>query len=125
MADDEHVYKAGIDGSLMPERKVLTPEEDRAMFDLAKNMKVCGHCKYFELAEGQARMKMLKFLETLVHEHSWQVKHLAAHPEHLGLCGAADSGAGNEHTLTGMLHKACDQYRENRGLITLRKKGEF
>ena len=133
MADDDPkdlstvIYKTQPDGSLTPSqpKTVMTPQEEQEMFQLAMNDKVCGQCKYFEHAEGQARMKALRFLKTLTKEHGWQVRHLASNPEHLGLCGAADSGGGNNHTLTGALHKSCDQFRPNNGLISLRKKGVF
>lgn len=118
-------YEMDSHGGLALERPPLTIAEERELRDLASNHAVCGHCKYFEHDEGQARMTMLRFLETLTEDQGWQVRHLATNPEHLGMCGAYDSGSGGDHTLTGMLHKACDQFRPNKGLISLRKKGKF
>lgn len=85
--------------------------------------RVCGSCKYFEKAEGQRLMKAQKFVERLVREEHWQVKYLASPLNDLGICGAHSSGRdGAEETITGRMHAACDQYREDRGLVTIRRK---
>ena len=75
--------------------------------------RVCGECKYFSLREGQRLMEAQSFVETLVKEHKWKVRHLGAPPEVLGDCGAHRSGsAGDETMLTGPLHVGCDQWRK-------------
>ena len=72
----------------------------------------CGECRYFSLAQGQALMQGQRFLERLVREDSWQVKHLASPVNQLGVCGAHTSGnKGESEMLTGKMHKACDQFR--------------
>lgn len=83
---------------------------------------VCGTCKYFEKAEGQTQMKAQRFIERLVREDNWQVKHLASPVNELGLCGAHSSGTGGESMLTGRMHKCCDQYRSNQGLVSITRR---
>jgi hypothetical protein len=85
-----------------------------AMLRLAQAQgKVCGNCKYFSLHEGQKQIETQRFIAQLVKEHKWKVKYLGAPPETLGDCGAHRSGsAGDDITLTGPLHMACDQFRE-------------
>lgn len=79
-------------------------------------IKVCGSCKYFrndEVATEEIRRQ--RFYERLVREDSWKVKHLGSDPRTHGLCGAT-----NGETLTGALHKGCDQFRERNGLMHIR-----
>lgn len=84
---------------------------------------VCGACKYFSLAQGQSLMVAQQFLKRLVREDNWQVKHLASPVNQLGVCGAHTSGAKGEHeTLTGRLHKACDQYRADNNVVSISRK---
>lgn len=88
------------------------------MAHVLTTQRVCGQCKYFSVARGQALMKAQRFLERLVREDHWQVKHLASPVNDLGVCGAHTSGAsGEEEMLTGRMHKACDQYRSNEGNV--------
>ena len=80
--------------------------------------KTCGGCKYFSRAEGQRLMEAQRFVECLVREQKWQVHHLCSPLNHLGICGAAVSGSrGEEHHITGMLHKGCDQFRPANGRV--------
>lgn len=73
---------------------------------------VCGTCKHFSAREGQRLIEGTKFLETLVREHKWQVRHLGAPPADLGDCGQARSGhAGEDTMLTSKMAVACDQYK--------------
>ncbi len=91
--------------------KLVMPGEDARRMMLTNN--VCGTCKYFSLREGQRLIEATKFLGTLVRDHRWQTHHLGAPPETLGDCGAARSGSrGDDTTLTGPLHVACDQWRQ-------------
>jgi len=103
---------AVVDDSIDPEEQAF----------LMSTHTVCGMCKYFEVAEGQAQMKAQRFLERLVQDDNWQVKHLCSPTNQLGLCGAHDSGAGGNQTMTGLMHKSCDQYRADKGRFSLRKK---
>lgn len=103
---------------------VITPA-DEAELEVALAQKVCGTCKYFAHAHGQELMRAQKFVERLVREERWKVHHLASPLNQLGTCGAHDSGAGGESMITGALHKACDQYREDQGTISISKKGVF
>lgn len=90
---------------------------------MTETFKACGECKYFEHTHGQSEMHAQKFVERLVREDNWQVRHLASPLNELGICGAHSSGTGNdEQVLTGTMHKACDQWRPKLGLISLRRK---
>lgn len=123
MSDDDEVrtpYSAlGAPGQQMSLTGSVPAELAHA---LATN-NVCGLCKYFERAEGARLMKAQQFVERLVQEQNWQVKYLASPLNDLGICGAHSSGrAGAEETITGRMHKACDQYRPSKGLVTLTRK---
>jgi hypothetical protein len=100
----------------------MAPEE-RAL--LTETYDTCGTCKYFELAQGQAQIKSQKLLQRLVREENWQVKHLCSPVNELGICGAHDSGRGGDQTLTGTMHRACDQYRPDRGKVSAARRGEY
>lgn len=96
------------------------------MAHVLSTSKVCGTCKYFELAHGQALMQGQRFVERLVREEHWQVKHLASPVNQLGVCGAHSSGSkGEDQMLTGRMHKACDQYRPANGTVSTSRKGEY
>lgn len=83
----------------------------------------CGQCRYFERAHGQAEMKAQRFVERLVREEHWQTRHLVSPLNELGICGAHSAGTGGEEQcLTGTMHKACDQYRPNLGLVSKTRK---
>lgn len=91
------------------------PEEMKLALE-TKN--VCGECKYFSLAQGQKLMQAQRFVERLVQEDHWQVKHLASPLNDLGVCGAHTSGGkGEEEMITGKMHKSCDQFRPANGKI--------
>lgn len=103
---------------------VVAPDKDA--LEMLGSQRVCGTCKYFEHARGQQLMRAQKFVERLVREEKWQVHHLASPLNHLGVCGAHRSGnKGEDEMLTGALHKACDQWRDNAGLVSITKKGVY
>jgi hypothetical protein len=106
------------------EAPVQTASDDEMALYAQGDAKVCGGCKYFEHTHGQAEIQAQKFVERLVREENWQVKHLCSPVNQLGICGAHDSGAGGEQTLTGTMHKACDQYRPNHGRLSLVRRSE-
>lgn len=94
------------------ESPVVTGALAEEMAHVLSTGQTCGECRYFSLAQGQALMAGQRFLERLVREDSWQIKHLASPVNQLGVCGAHTSGNKGEHEmLTGKLHKACDQFR--------------
>ncbi len=70
---------------------------------------VCGDCKHFDLETGRREMARQRFAERIVRDEGWQMKHLGAPPDALGLCGAS----GGE-TATSFASKSCDQYRPKR-----------
>lgn len=129
MSDDEAYNVAHVptvwrnaQHEVRSESPIIHPDsvsaEERAMLSAKR---VCGQCRYFERAHGQAEMQAQRFLERLVREDNWQVRHLASPVNELGICGAHDSGQGNDQVLTGTRHVACDQFRPNRGLVSLRR----
>jgi len=105
----------------MSEIHLPTVEERR----MAASGNVCGECKYFELAEGQKQMEAQRFVERLVREQEWKVEHLCSPTNALGLCGAADAGTGGDQTITGRMHMACDQFRQDQGSFSLRKAAKL
>lgn len=111
-----------VDGKALRADQPLVKTPDRRDIETYGEVyDVCGTCKYFELAEGQERMRAQKFFERLIRENHWQLRHLAAPENEIGICGAHDSGGGNDQTITAKMHKACDQYRPENGLVTLRR----
>lgn len=98
--------------------RIVTPDaEDLAV--LHRDGRTCGNCKYFELVHGQELMKATRFVERLVREEKWQVRHLCSPLNELGACGAHDSGAGGNSgsMVTGTMHKGCDQWRPANGKV--------
>lgn len=92
---------------------------------MTETFRTCGQCKYFEHRHGQSEMKAQSFVERLVREENWQVKHLISPLNELGICGAHSSGRGGEdQMLTGTMHKACDQFRERRGALSTRRRDD-
>ncbi len=115
----------GKDGSaIRAQSPVVHPDEmsaaERDMLTTTYN--TCGQCKFFELAEGQAQIVAQQFVERLVREENWQAKHLASPLNQLGMCGAYSSGSGGDQMLTGTMVKCCEQWREDKGLVSLRRK---
>ncbi len=117
----------GKDGSaIRSDSPVVHPDDmdslEREM--MTETFRACGQCKYFEHSHGQSEIKAQRFVERLVREDHWQVRHLASPLNELGVCGAHSAGVGGEQQMiTGTMHKACDQFRAKRGLVTLRRKG--
>lgn len=104
-----------------PVDKTVSPviragEDDVARFGHQRlNTKVCGACKHFDLEAGQREIESQEFLDRLVEEQEWKLKHLGMPIESMGLCGAS----GGE-MLTGTACVACDHYTERSG-----KEGKF
>lgn len=121
--DNEVVISHTLGGQKVHDSRIHIPSEGEAEMALARN--TCAQCRYYDHERGQELVVETRFLERLVHEESWQVRHLAMHPNEIGLCGAHDSGANQEHVITGAFHKACEQFQAKRGLVTLRKKGDY
>lgn len=85
---------------------------------------VCGECAYFDLEEGQRRIRETRFLERLERENGWRIEYLGSPPQQLGLCRAwsGSERAGEGETVTGVFHKACDGFRPANGLTRLRTR---
>jgi len=103
---------------------VTEPSAEEASMALAKD--ICGQCKHWDYAEGQAQIEASRFMEQVVREFEWQAHHLAADPKAMGFCGAHNAGTkGEARMITPRFAVACEQFRPNNGLITLHRKGEF
>jgi hypothetical protein len=117
---DELRYSSGL-GDPRKEMKIsgATPDELKHALETKET---CGECRYFELAEGRRLMEAQRFVERLVQEEGWQVKHLCSPLNDLGICGAHSSGAaGGVESITGRMHKSCDQFRRG-DFVSLRRK---
>ena len=118
------VWKGKDGAAIRSNNPIVHPDEmsaaERNMLTTTYN--TCGQCTYFEKSEGQAQIKAQKFVQRLVREEDWQVKHLASPLNELGFCGAHSSGNGGDQMLTGVMCKSCDQFRMDKGLVTLRRK---
>ena len=113
-----HSGERGATPGATSESPIVSGPMVEEMAHVLGTQRVCGQCKYFSVARGQALMKGQRFLERLVREDHWQIKHLASPVNDLGVCGAHTSGAsGEEEMLTGRMHKACDQFRSNDGKV--------
>lgn len=113
--------------NMSPQGGIIHTDLSAEELAMAQAKYVCGNCRHFELDDGQAEMEATRFLEALVKEHQWQVRHLANPANHMGLCGLA---SGTEYRsegkkLTAIMNPACDQYQEARGLVTLRRKAKL
>jgi hypothetical protein len=90
-------------------RIVAPSDQEVADFAVSQRRTTCGSCKHFDLENGREEIIRQRFAERLVLEEKWQLKHLGAPIEAIGLCGAS----GGEMATT-FLSMACDQYREGR-----------
>lgn len=120
MRDLRHIpvsYRSGTTGEEIgkSQSQVVDPTAEEAA--MIQQGRVCGDCTYFDYAEGQAQIQSQRFVERLIREDNWQVKHLVSPVNQLGVCGAHASGAGSDQTMTGRMHKACDQYRPDNGKV--------
>lgn len=114
------LYDPEAAASDAPVVKGATPEEVQ-MARLTGH--VCGECRHFSRAEGQRLIESQKFVQQLVREHHWQTHHLCSPLNDLGICGQQVSGApGENHTITGSMHKACDAFRPRNGLVSISRK---
>ena len=91
---------------------VLQPsKQDLEQYANAERHLTCGTCVKFRLRAGQEQMRRERFLERLVLEEGWKVKHLGAPPSTMGLC------AETNDTLTSAYSRACEHYRDRKGRI--------
>ena len=119
---EDGAVKIGTMHSPIVDPSSLSPVEQAAL--MAKG--VCGQCRHWDYAQGQAEMTAGRFMEQLVKEHQWQAHHLAAPANHMGFCGMHNSGArGESRTLTAKMNPACEAFQEKRGLVSLHRKGEY
>lgn len=96
--------------------KLVTPDAaEVAHFMRIK--RTCGECKHFDKSEkAKAEISNEQFYKRLVREEGWKLHHLGSDPSSHGLC------AMKPGTLTGELHKGCDHFSQNNGLITITAK---
>lgn len=92
--------------------QVVSPDRNQiALYGLQRAF-VCGHCKYFDLETGRREIARQDMGRKIVREYGWQLKHMGATPDSMGLCGA---GAGE--TITSYFSKGCDQFRDKRSKV--------
>jgi hypothetical protein len=129
MSDDEK-KTSDVDGYTIPvtwggqappretESRVVQTASDEELARYAVPQRTCGECKFGDFTDdARAKIRGERFYERLVREEGWQLKHLCSSPEDLGLCGQSDGAM-----MTGRLHRACDQFRANLGLVKLSSK---
>lgn len=85
---------------------IPTQQELRLYGDPAKTLGTCGDCKYFRLKAGQDAIRKERFLDKLVHDAEWQVHHLGAAPETMGLCTQGDGSSITPRTAV-----SCENYK--------------
>lgn len=100
----------------LPGRKlgsfVLQPTpRDIDLYTNAEQHVTCASCAKFRLRAGQEQMQRERFLERLVRENEWRIRHLGAPPETFGLC------AETSDTITSMYSRACEHYRPANGRL--------
>lgn len=127
MSDEElevH-YKLGGGGSLRSTSPVIRPDADDMRTFGRADARTCGQCKHFALVEGQRRIKAQRLVERVVREQGWKQHHLLVSPQNqMGICGAYESGAGSDSTVTGAIHAACDQFVAANGLLSKTRRSE-
>jgi len=79
--------------------------------------KTCGTCEKFELKRGQHEIVKQRFLERLVLEQEWQLKHIGAPIDHIGICG--ESG-GEMATTTVSAASDCAGYKPRKTVFRRR-----
>lgn len=89
-----------------------TPE-DVSLYGDSRRL-TCASCKHFRHEAGQAAMAKERFVERLVIEEQWKVRHLGCSPKDYGFC--------QEHgksTITSLHAQACDHHVPRSGMIGL------
>lgn len=85
---------------------IPTAQDVKLYGDVSLTVGKCGQCKFFRLQEGQKAIKAQRFLDQLVHDAEWQVQHLGAPAETLGLCTQRDGS-----TLTAKSNPSCVHFK--------------
>lgn len=93
---------------------VATPSaEDLKLYGDQRRL-TCGSCRHFRHEAGQAAMEKERFVERLVIEEQWKVRHLGCSPKDYGFCQQH-----GKSTITSLHAQACDQHTPKRGVIGL------
>lgn len=114
-ADQVPVTYRNADGEELPLTLIRQPDGRETEVYMDQNRRVCMECQHFDWRSGQKELVRQRFAERLVREEGWQLHHLGAPIEYVGLCGAA----GGE-TATTTISLACDQFREH--AVTRRRR---
>ncbi len=85
---------------------IPTAQDVKLYGDVTKTAGSCADCKFFRLRAGQEAMRKERFLDKLVHDAEWQVRHLGAAPDTLGLCTQGDASM-----LTPKSAPSCEDYK--------------
>lgn len=99
------------DGVRAQDAQVSAPNRRDLQLYREGDRKVCGNCKHFDLEGGRVQMVRERFLERIVLEQEWALRHLGVKQlDELGVCRDRDGTMA-----TGFMSKACpDGYREKR-----------
>jgi len=104
------LFQRGADGPAKGTPIATVTEADVRRF--AANGRICGECRFFEPGHAQAELARQSFVPQLVRDYEWKIEHAFISPvNESGLCSQHDG------LLTGVLHAACDAFRENNGKI--------
>ncbi len=87
---------------------LLATDRDVKSFGGVQPSRMCGQCRFFDLETGRKEIQRQRFYERLTREQEWQLKHLGAPIENMGLCGASD---GSKITAALTNADKCDQFR--------------
>lgn len=91
---------------------VANVTKDEETFYARPRAQTCAECKNFRLQDGQDAMRRQRFLERLVLEETWKIKHLGSGPETYGFCNQSDA-------LASMYAPACDHFRPSNGRLRI------
>lgn len=84
----------------------IVAPDGKDVVDLGRPYNTCGECKYFDLEKGREEIARQGLGKALVQDYEWQIRHLGAPLDQLGLCGASGG-----QTLTSVVARSCDQFR--------------
>lgn len=108
------VMYRGADGQEIAGRSLVAvpSPDDVDLYGAGAARATCASCRHFRHEQGQKAMAEERFLERLVIEEQWKVRHLGCSPRDYGYCQERGSEA-----LTSMHAPACDHYHERRGRL--------
>lgn len=106
-----HEFKDAVPTSTLPNASgaIATPNRRQLEIYSDGQVKTCGNCKHFDLEAGRKKMIEERFLERLVAEQEWKLRHLGAKVDELGLCGES-----NGTMVVSFMAIGCDHHTARR-----------